>query len=423
MHNRQSGAAHVPIMFFLILLVMFLGALGFAWIKVTENADLIKERNDAVAEADVARAKAFLVDHYIEDVGRVVGKFGKYEGRPGSKAIYGDAKLDHASVMNPDEVQTMIDEACQRAGISKTSGLENVFGAMVTHIGELGRRAKEAETERDNAMAQKAEIDRKFNAATAEATSRSREFSQKVDQATSDFQSAKDEKDRTIATLTQNLNDKRDELASTKEASVVREKELDAQIRKHKTQNSALVARAAMRNPIDAADGKVLVARSGIPTAFINLGKKDMLQTGTMFHIKNPNSQAIKAYATVTRVEEERAEVALSGVADPIGDAVREGDLLFNDLYTPRVSRTIYLMGRFSEPYSKAKVTDLLKRLGNKVVTNMGPGVDTVILGDDPLNEAADGFAKVEESEEYKQALELRVEFAPLRKVRDLIRL
>ena len=30
MHTRQSGAAHVPMMFFLILLIMFLGALGFA---------------------------------------------------------------------------------------------------------------------------------------------------------------------------------------------------------------------------------------------------------------------------------------------------------------------------------------------------------------------------------------------------------
>ncbi|MCB9887517.1 MAG: hypothetical protein H6838_18650 [Planctomycetes bacterium] len=410
-------------MFFLILLVMFLGALGFAYVKLTENGELIKQRNEAKAEAETARKKSFLVEHYIEDIGRVIGKPGKYEGRPQSKALYGDATLENALLMNPAEVQKLLDDACQAAGVSKASGLENVLGAMTTKVGQLGQRVKDIESERDKAMADKTEVDRKFVSATADATSRARDFSQKLEQTTSEFEAAKQDKERTIANLTQNLNDKRDELATTKEAATTREKELNGEIRKHQMQNSALVARDAMRNPVDTADGKVLAARSGIPTAFINLGKKDMLQPGTMFRVKNPNSAAVKAYGTVTRVEEERAEIALTGVVDPIGDAVREGDLLFNDLYTPRVSRTIYLMGRFSAPYNKPELTDLLKRLGNKVVTKMGPGVDTVILGDDPLTEEGDAFAKITDSVEYKEALDLRVEFAALRKIRDLIKL
>lgn len=423
MHNRQSGAAHVPIMFFLILLVMFLGALGFAWVKVTENGDLIKERNEAKAEAEVARKKSFLVEHYIEDIGRVVGKPGKYTGRPQSQSLYDGAVLEQALLMNPAEVQALLDDACQRAGVSKASGLENVLGSMVTKVGQLNQRIKDAEVARDMAMTEKAEVDRKFGVATTEATSRARDFSQKLEQEASDFARAKTEKDGLIGSLQQNLRDKADELASTREVATAREKELDAEIRKKEMHVSALIAKDTLRNPVDTADGKVLVARSGIPTAFINLGKKDMLQPGTMFRIKNPNSESIKAYATVTRIEEERAEILISGVADPIGDAVREGDLLFNDLYTPRVARTIYLMGRFQAPYNKPELTDLLKRLGNKVVTKMGPGVDTVILGDDPINTEGDGFAKVSESDEYKEALDLRVEFAALRKIRDLIKL
>ncbi len=423
MHNRQSGAAHVPIMFFLILLVMFLGALGFAYVKLTQNGELIKERNAATAEVAEIRKRNFLVEHYIEDLGRIVGKPGKYEGRPESKSLYGDAKLENALVMNPLEIKKLLDDACAAGSVGVGTGLENVLGAFVTKINQQGQRIKEIETERDKALTEKAEIDRKFQAAATETSTRAREWGTNLEQARSDFNTAKADMERRNSMLQQNLRDKADELGTVREAATTKEKQLTGEIQKHQMQNSALVARDAMRNPIDRADGKVLVARNGIPTAFIDLGKKDMLQPGTMFRIQNPNSDKVKAYATVTRVEEERAEIALSGIVDAVGDYVREGDLLYNDLYTPRVSRTIYLMGRFSAPYNKPELTDLLKRLGNKVVTKMGPGVDTVILGDDPINEEGDGFARVTDSQEYKDALDLRVEFAALRKIRDLIKL
>ena len=80
-------------------------------------------------------------------------------------------------------------------------------------------------------------------------------------------------------------------------------------------------------------------------------------------------------------------------------------------------------MGRFSAPYNKPELTNLLKRLGNNVVDKMAPGVDTVILGGDPVNEAGDGFASVQDSAEFKLASELRVEFAYLSSIRDLIKL
>jgi hypothetical protein len=80
-------------------------------------------------------------------------------------------------------------------------------------------------------------------------------------------------------------------------------------------------------------------------------------------------------------------------------------------------------MGRFSYPYNKPQLEMLLKNLGNTLVNKMGPGVDTVILGDDAVNEAGDGFTSVTDSAEYKLANELGVEFAPLRKIRDLLKL
>ena len=125
----------------------------------------------------------------------------------------------------------------------------------------------------------------------------------------------------------------------------------------------------------------------------------------------------------LTRVEDERAEVRLYDFVDPVGDYAREGDLIYNDLYTPRVTRTIYLMGRFGAPYGKEQLANLLRRLGNKVVNKIDPGVDTVILGNDPVNEEGDGFASVQDSDEFKLANELRVEFTYLTKIIDLVKL
>jgi hypothetical protein len=423
MHNRQSGAAHVPIMFFLLLLVMFLGALGFAWVTLNRNGELQKSTSEARAEADVLRKKSFLVEHYIEDIGRVIGKPGKYEGRQGSAGIYAGATLDYAGVMNPAEVKAILDKACGDAGVSIATGLENVLGAMVTRVSQMQQRVKDVESERDKVLTEKAEVDRKFQAATTDTANKVRELAQNLEQARSDFEGAKQNKDGQITQLQDTVRNRNDEVSATKEAATAKEKELNGEIRKHQMQNSALVARAALQNPLDVADGKVIVARNSVATAFINLGKKDMLQPGTIFRVRNPSKEEVKGYATVTRVEDERAEVSLSGIVEPVGDWVREGDLIYNEFYTSGVSRTIYLMGRFSAPYHKPELATLLKRLGNKVVDKMGPGVDTVILGDDPVNEAGDGFDQISNSQEYKDALDLRVEFANLRKVRDLIKL
>jgi hypothetical protein len=423
MHNRQSGAAHVPIMLFLILLVMFLGALGFGYVTLTRNSELQKQVATANADAEVLRSKSLLIEHYIEDIGRVIGKPGKYEGREGSRSIYNGATLDYPMLMNPAEIKKTMDDACASAGVSVATGIENVLGAMVTHTGQLAQRVADIEAERDRALTEKREVENKFTAATSTHSQASNSWRQNLEQARAEFTSATASKDSTIGALQEGLRNKADELTTVKEEASMTEKSLHKEIDKRSMQLSAVTAKNAMRNPPDVADGKVIAAQGGVPSAFINLGRKDLLKEGTVFRIKNPHSQAIKGYATVKSVEDERAMVELSGIVDPIGDTVRAGDLLFNELFTPRVTRTIYLMGRFSAPYNKPELTLLLRRLGNKVVDKMAPGVDTVILGNDPINEAGDGFASVQDSDEFKLASDLRVEFAYLNTIRDLIKL
>lgn len=424
MHYRQSGqsgATTVPMAFFLILLLLFLGALGFAYSTVTKNGELTKERDTLRDDAKTMRNKMQLVDHYIEDLGKVVGKLSKYPGRQG--VDYGTATLDSPSVMNPAEIRKLMDDSCTAAGVSIASSLENVFGAMIASVNFSTQRVTEMEAERAKALTEKSAVDAEFQKATTEASTKAAEWARNLDQARSDFNAQLQSKDANNASLTESVKAKNDELTTAREEAAKREKDMRNEISKRDIRLSAMTERDRMRNLPDVADGKIIVARNGVSMGFINLGRKDLLQPGTMFHVKNPNNPAVKGYAEVTRVEEDRAEVALSNFVDPVGDFAREGDLIYNPIFTPRMTRTIYLMGRFTAPYNKEQLTLLLKRLGNRVVAKMAPGVDTVVLGNDPVNEAGDGFTAVKDSEEYKEAHRLNVEFTYLNIIRDLIKL
>ncbi|MFT4511756.1 MAG: hypothetical protein ACI91B_000437 [Planctomycetota bacterium] len=422
MHNRQTGAAHVPIMFFLILLVMFLGALGFAYVQQTTNAEVVKARDAALEDSRVHQEQALLVQHYIEDIGKVINKPGKYTGRD-RKSLYGTATLEYSGVMDPDAVKKLLDDATISAKLSVASSLENVLGSMITKMDSQDQRVKDVELEKDKALADKLTGDTRFTTVSTTAQNTASETSTNLDQAVAEFDSAKSDRDRRITALQINLKAKDDELTVNREESQAREKALNGRIGLLQTRLSAMSETMALRQPPNVADGKVLVAKNGIPTAFINLGRKDLLQPGTVFRMKAANGGAVKGYCEVTRIEDERAEVRLYNFSDPVANYATEGDLLFNDLYTPRVTRTMFLMGRFSAPYQKDQLTNLLRRLGNRVVTKMGPGVDTVLLGNNPVNEAGDGFAAVEDSPEFKKANEWRVEFTYLSKIADLIKL
>jgi hypothetical protein len=426
MQTRQNGAAHVPIMFFLILLVMFLGALAFAYVSTDSNTNLRTDNAKLRADVKAAQGKQLLLSHYIEDLGAVLQLPGKYTIRPEvSPEVYEGGTLDGITgVADPKELKTKLDTFGSSLGLSSTRGLEDLFSAAVNQKAGLDKRIADLSTERDAALAAKNATDSKFTEATTSHSRASNEMRQTLEQTRADFESGKTDLQNRIGLLQQNVRDRDTQIAEEKESRASERKGMQNQIGKLQMHNTALVDKDKMRVPPSVADGSVLVTKSGLNSAFINLGKRDMLQPGTIFQIKNLNSASVKAYATVTRVEDTRAEVTLSGIVDPVGDPVRDGDAIYNDLYSPGQSskRTIFLLGRFSYPYHKPQLTQLLENLGNRVVAKMGPGVDTVILGDDAINEAGDGFTKVEESEEYKAATMLGVEFVPMRKIRDIVK-
>src|ERR1043166_2057278 len=81
MHPRQSGAAHAPIMPFIVVMVMFLGAVGWAYSVTNTNAELTKKVAGFEVDNKNLTGKVHLFEHYAEALGRVIDLPGKYEGR------------------------------------------------------------------------------------------------------------------------------------------------------------------------------------------------------------------------------------------------------------------------------------------------------------------------------------------------------
>ena len=430
MRNRERGAAHVNIFFFIIMLVLFLGALFFGYAQMSENNLLKTAKDNALQEEKKQKFAVTLRDHLIGDLVKIVGEAGDYPGQEGFdyKEMLADAGLTEMPTLKNVPVPAKIKATLEAFGTaakvpSSLKQLSDFLSAAKSSIDAANTKAADLDIERNKALADRAALEKANNDST---TARSADVA-KLNQQHGEFRTTWDNAVKTQGELITNMRTQiaardgdlekekqehaADKLKSSKEANLL------------KGQISAQTAKMSLLNPPQDADGEIVSSSPSISRAWIDLGRKDMLQVGTTFRVTpRGKKDQIKAYAEVTKLEQDRAEVKISGLKDAF-DPVVKGDQISNDLYGANIKRTIVLIGRFSYPLTKPTVKLLLENLGNQVVEKVAPGVDLVIVGGDSLNEAADGYTPVTETPEYKQALFLGVEIAPLHKVRDFLKL
>src|SRR5262245_2474486 len=204
MHTRQSGAAHVPMIYFLLLLALFLGAVGFGYVQA-DNAgklrtELSQQRDDGKAKSN----KLLLMQHYIEDVGEVVAQPGKYSGRSGID--YQGANLDGITgVISPADLKSRFTALGASVEIGATRGLEDLANAITGKHNSLKKRIGEIETERDKALTDKNENDVKIAEASAAHARAAAEWKQQLDQARADYASGTAGLNSNITSLQENV--------------------------------------------------------------------------------------------------------------------------------------------------------------------------------------------------------------------------
>ncbi len=422
MPSRERGAAHVNIFFFLIMLVLFLGALGFGYVTLQKNTELEQAIQTARADKAAAEGQRILYEHYTEDITKQVGEAGEYAGKEGfNYSEYGNPKpLQNVAV--PKRVKEAMDSAAREMKVPESIGLANLFSQIKNAVDAAQTQSRDLESQKTTLQNQVAELQTSVSDLTAQNKAREAELNRELRQRSEDYTADATNKEGIINSQNAEYSKIREEKSDQAAENAKLVAGLRNDIETLQAQLDAAFNKVKLINPKDAPDGMVLDASQATGLAWINIGGSDMLPMGTTFEIVKAGTNDVKVYGTVAKVDENRSELRVTGLKDRF-DPVVPGDQVRNDLYSPDLRHNIYLMGRFAQPYTKPLVKTILENLGNRVADELGPGIDLIILGADTINEEGSGFTPITDTEEYRRAQFLRIEMAPLAKIQQYLKL
>ena len=434
MQNRERGAAHINIFYFLVAMVLFLGSFWFGYVQMSQIAAAQTARDKAVLAQQVAERDLEHYQHYVEELSNLLGSKSDWAGKEGwkwderhpgvAKAMGSANPKPLAGVTSAGEIEKISKNLAQSLGIPDTESapLSKFFGQV-----DLRYKAQVQKVDTADAARQKAATDLATQTSTYQSSLATAQ--QQATAATATFNKQMNDlrtANTGIQTRLRNSESEVGKVNAEKQALVEQHQEeanmAQKRLERQKGQNSALIATLKLRNAPEESDGEVISASMRTDTAFINIGVKDMLRRGTKFRITNRDGK-LKGYGEVVKTMQDRSEVRLSGVVDRLGDPIGQGDRLYNALYSPNLKRNVAMIGRFSHPYTKPMVKTLLERLGNKVYDNVEVGVDLVIVGMRQPNEEGDGLEPIEKTPGYLAAQQLGCEIITIQKIRDLLKL
>jgi hypothetical protein len=177
----------------------------------------------------------------------------------------------------------------------------------------------------------------------------------------------------------------------------------------------------------EAADGSILAVSKDLALAWIDRGTHDRLTRGMLFRVVSGEvgSNKIKAWAEVTRVEADMAEVLIFDQTDPFDPPV-PGDIVYNPVYDPTGIRYAVFAGRFSDP-NEAELTALLREIGIVVQPALDLTTDFLIVGqelytDPETLEPLEEPLQPSELAVYKDAVANGLAIIPIKDIRQYFR-
>ena len=423
MHLRERGAAHINIFWFVIALVLFLGALAFGYLMSTERNEFEKRVGDKQSEIDRLKGDVQIRNQLIAEIKKILPETGEFKGS--NWEAQGTVTPEPLqNVPSPEKIRKSMTDFAAVAGVTaaQAAQLDTLLIGTRSELEKARANAENADKERATALAESSQLRQAQEAASTAAKTAAQEATQKSEAVRAFFEEEFKKRDTDLTSLRSAVERRQEELnrANTEHTAALLKstKEKDTLL----AQNNAMMARQRMTNAPDQADGRVISSSQVAGRAYIDLGRKDMLPVGTVFKITAPGKTETKAMGRVTKIEQNRAEIEVTDLKDRY-DPVVQNDQIYNALYTPGVKRNIVLLGRFSYPLRKDDVKRLLEQLGNRVVDKVAPGVDMAIIGSDTITAGSDGFTDIAETDEYKALLSLGgVEIVPLNKVREFLR-
>jgi len=407
----RRGGAPGALIYIVGLIVAVIVSIGVAIISSNDAEDALKFRDEA--QEDLARKDAQLEKELvvISDISKVLG-------------FYDTTSADVRSVpATALEALTIFKDGFKDMGATVTSFEQGAkiavdeYDARGQEIKQLQGRIADLQTQVEAKTSQMNTLGSEKDTLIADLRSQLSD----AEQAAADRQS---DLEGQLSSVRTSLTDRESTLRKARS-------DMESQSRDHTQDRSAMQTRfdemgrklAFLKEP-EASDGEVLAVNEELGLAWVNIGQKQRLQRGMRFRIIDgtPGDQRLKAWCTVSRVEESMAEVLVSDQADPYDPPVA-GDIIYNPVYDPNSLRNAVLVGRFSGTWNEKELRLLLSEVGISIQDAVDKTTDYLIVGSDIYTDE-DGEPLEEpmspsEEPEYSNAVAMGVQIVPIKQIRE----
>lgn len=409
--RSKRGAARVNVIWLVVLIVAFFVSMGLAFVFSDEASTNLEAMQRAREAEQKARTDFETARDTIRAISEVVGFYDETAASPETDVEALKAALEQAKGSFPDMTPTV--NTLQKV-------LERVPGSYTAKTREAGELARQVEQLRNEIAAktqaltalqadkdrQIADLQRQLADAERAASERQSELESQL----ASVRSTLSERESTIVSLRGQIDDLQRQFEKERSFLTTRMKEMGRKLD------------VFLREP-EAPDGKILAVSADLDVGWISLGQSDRVFRGMRFRVVDgtPGVDRVKAWAEVTRVEDDMAEVLLTDKADPFDPPVA-GDLIYNPLYDPKGERNAVLVGRFSGTYNEKELAMLLSEIRIRVQPKVDQTTDFLIVGAelyvDEDGEPLEEPLPPSELPEYKNAEALGVQIVPLQEVR-----
>lgn len=414
MLRSKRGVARVSVMWIIVVGVLFLAGVAFAFVASSDLANAQEVAAAARADSDRFQRQADEASNSARSITRVLGWYDQESADPRANLELAQQELSNLRGVFTDltEDDDRVDEVLPK--------IRAAYAARQREIAELTTRIKDLENE---AAARETTI----RSITSEKDQRIADLERQLADETQTAQTRHEELERTTAQLRQqlsesDLNNRRaqNELAE-RERGFDRERlaldtrvgELSKQLRFQQAPYSGYP------------DGKILSVSDKLPLAYIDIGAQDRVVLGLRFRVESgtPGERRLKAWAEVTSVDAGMAEVRLYNVADTF-DPVVPGDVILNPVFDPKGARNAILVGNFSGQFSRKELIQLLENMGVHVQEKLDLTTTFMVVGsplftDPETGEPLDEPLEPSDLSIYKDAEAQGVSVVPLSQIRE----
>jgi hypothetical protein len=417
MLRSNRGVARVSVTWLVVVGLLFIGALAFAFVASSGQATERDLKETALREKTEAETRAEEAAAAARSVSKSLGWIDEESTDPRSKLDLVTEELTTLRGVFTDltEQDDRVDEILPK--------VREAYDARQRQIAELDARIKELEAEA-------ATREKTITDITAQKDEKIADLERQLADETQTAATRSAELERKVASLEQQFSDRDQDFRRLQNEAATTTRDRDREKLALETRTSELSRQLRFqRAPFNGLpDGKILSVSDQLPLAWIDIGANQRVVPGVRFRVQSgtPGEDRLKAWAEVTRVDAGMAEVAIYDVADAF-DPVAPGDVVLNPVFDPKGGRNAILVGRFTGQHSKEDLSQLLEAMGVHVQDDLDLTTTFMIVGAPLYNDPETGEpleTPLEPSDLaiYKEAEASNVQVIPLAEMREYFR-